>query len=261
VNKDPPYTVIMDKVNDSASIQEQLSVVISMLKEQGELLSDTRNMLAESQAKVLALDNKVSALEHKVTSLESEVLQLKEVSNNREQSAKLCSVRIHGFPVTNEELAATDGGKSLGSKVYERLIKPILTAARTKGDIPSVPNFNNAIEDCFRAGRPSKTGKPAPLILKFVNKNIRLAVLRNKRTNTPAPADSERSEFVKRFSIVEDLTTPTYKLLRTLQDNERISKVWTVEGKIRYTTTANSNSIMKVKSVFLPIEKILDAKS
>jgi hypothetical protein len=251
----------MSSDKPSASVQEQLNLVISMLKEQSELLSETRNMLAESQAKVLVLDDKVSSLEHKVASLETEILSLKEVSNNREQAAKLCSVRIHGFPVSDEELAATDGGKTLGTKVYERLIKPILTAARTKGDIQSVPHFANAVEDCFRAGRPTKTGKPAPLILRFNNKNIRLAVLRNKRTNMPALADSERSEFIKRFSIVEDLTTSTYKMLKALQDHESVSKVWTVEGKIRLTTTSNPNVIVKVKSVFLPIEKIIDSKS
>jgi hypothetical protein len=251
----------MDKLPNNSSIQEQLNMVISMLKEHGELLSDTRKMLADSQAKVLALDTKVGTLEQRVVTLESELLSLKEVSNNREQASKLCSVRIHGFPVTDEELAATDGGKTLGSKVYERLIKPILAAARTKGDITSVPHFNTAVEDCFRVGRPTKTGKPVPLIIKFTNKNTRLAVLRNKRTNTPAPAEAERSEFVKRFSIVEDLTTPTYKLLRMLQDDERVSKVWTVEGRIRLVLTANPNNIIKLKSVFEPIDKILSVKN
>jgi hypothetical protein len=251
----------MDKLPNNSSIQEQLNMVISMLKEHGELLSDTRKMLADSQAKVLALDTKVGTLEQRVVTLESELLSLKEVSNNREQASKLCSVRIHGFPVTDEELAATDGGKTLGSKVYERLIKPILAAARTKGDITSVPHFNTAVEDCFRVGRPTKTGKPVPLIMKFTNKNTRLAVLRNKRTNTPAPAESERSEFVKRFSIVEDLTTPSYKLLRMLQDDERVSKVWTVEGRIRLVLTANPNNIIKLKSVFEPIDKILSVKN
>jgi hypothetical protein len=245
----------------SGSIQDQLNIVISMLKEQGELLSDTRKMLADSQAKVLVLDTKVGVLEQKVATLESDLLSLKEVSNNREQASKLCSVRIHGFPVTDEELAATDGGKTLGSKVYERIIKPILTAARAKGDISSVPHANTAVEDCFRVGRPTKTGKPAPLILKFSNKNIWLAVLRNKRVNAPAPADTERSEFVKRFSIVEDLTTPTYKMLRLLQDDERVSKVWTVEGRIRLVLLSNPNNIIKPKSVFVPVDKILESKN
>jgi hypothetical protein len=260
VNKDLFCYFIMDKDMPNATIQEQLNLVISMLKEQSNLLSDTRSMLADSQAKVLALESKVGALEHKVVTLEGDLLSLKEVSNNREQATKLCSVRVHGFPVTDEELAATDGGKTLGSKVYERIIKPILTAARAKGDISSVPHCANAIEDCFRVGRPTKTGKPVPLIIKFANKNVRLAVLRNKRANTPTPADTERSEFVKRFSIVEDLTSPTYKLLRLLQDREDVSKVWTVEGRVRFTLSSNPNNIIKVKSVFQPIEKILESK-
>jgi hypothetical protein len=136
----------MDKLPNNSSIQEQLNMVISMLKDHGELLSDTRKMLADSQAKVLALDTKVGTLEQKVVTLESELLSLKEVSNNREQASKLCSVRIHGFPVTDKELVATVRGKTLGSKVYERLIKPILAAASTKGDITSTRLWRTALE-------------------------------------------------------------------------------------------------------------------
>jgi hypothetical protein len=250
----------MDAVKQNATVQEQLTLVISMLKEQSELLNDTRKMLADSQAKVLGLESTVTTLERKVTVLESELLAVKEVSNNREQAAKLSSVRLHGFPVTDEEIAATDGGKALCNRVYDRILKPILTAARAKGDIASVPHCANAIEECFRVGRPSKSGRPAPLIIKFASKNLRIAVLRNKKNNTPSPLEHERSEFVKRFAIVEDLTTPTYKLLKQLQDLDSVAKVWTVEGRIRMTLTDNPDAIIKVKSVFQPIEKIIDSK-
>jgi hypothetical protein len=76
-------------------------------------------MLAESQAKVSALESKVSLLEVKITSLESDLLAFKEISNTCEQQSKLCFIPIHGFPVTDEELAATDGGKTLSNKVYK----------------------------------------------------------------------------------------------------------------------------------------------
>jgi hypothetical protein len=94
----------------------------------------------------------------------------------------------------------------------------------------------------------------------MASKNLRLAVLRNKRSNMPSPSDSERSEFVKRFSIVEDLTAPTYKMLRMLQDREDVAKVWTNEGRIRLTLSSQPDSVIKVKSVFQPIEKIFEVK-
>jgi chromosome segregation ATPase len=117
----------------TGSVQEQLSLVISMLKEHGKLLVDTRKMLADNQAKVSVLENKVSTLESTVVKLESDVLALKEASNSREQQLKLCTVRVHGLPVTDEELAATDGGKTLAAKVYERILKPILERGEGQG--------------------------------------------------------------------------------------------------------------------------------
>jgi hypothetical protein len=242
------------------SVQEQLNLVISMLKEQSNLLNETRQMLTDSHAKVSALESKVSTLEVKVTTLESDILTLKETSNNCEQQSKLCSIRIHGLPVTDDELAATDGGKTLSNKVYERILKPILVAAKTKGDISSVPHCPNVVEDCYRAGRPSKSGKPVPIVVRIANKNLRLAILRNKRNNMQSPSEAERSEFVKRFTIVEDLTGPTFRLLKLLQDSVTVSKAWTVEGKIRFISSENPNNVVKVKSVFMPLDAILAIK-
>ncbi len=48
------------------------------------------------------------------------------------------------------------------SKVYDRVLKPILAAAKTKGDIPSVPNVHNSVYTIFRAGRVVPN-KPPPL--------------------------------------------------------------------------------------------------
>jgi hypothetical protein len=241
----------------TGTVQEQLSLVISMLKEHGELLTDTRKMLADSQAKVSVLENKVSTLESTVTKLETDVLALKEASNSREQQLKLCTVRIHGLPVTDEELAATDGGKTLAAKVYDRVLKPILNAAKAKGDISSVPHCANAIEECYRAGRPSKTGKPVPIVVKVTNRHLRLAIFRNKRLNTPQPLDAEKNDHIKRFSVVEDLTGPTFKLLKLLQANDSVARAWTVEGNIRFALSSSPDKIVKVKSVYSPIEAIL----
>jgi hypothetical protein len=239
------------------TIQEQLNKVISMLTEQGNTLNETRKMLADSQAKVSVLEDKVTVLESTVKKLETDVSLLKEGANVREQQLKLCSIRVHGFPVTDDELAATDGGKTLASKVYDRILKPILNAAKAKGDISSVPHCSNAIEECYRAGRPSKTGKPVPIVVKVANKHLRLAIFKNKRTSTPQPLDNEKTDHVKRFSVVEDLTGPTYRLLKLLQANDSVARAWTVEGNIRFTLSDNPDRIVKVKSVYSPVEAIL----
>ena len=57
--------------------------------------------------------------------------------------------------------------------------------------------------------------------------------------------------------MVEDLTSPTYSLLKAMKDHPDVSKAYTIEGRIRYSKVDKPDFILKVKSVFEPIEKIL----
>ena len=62
---------------------------------------------------------------------------------------------------------------------------------------------------------------------------------------------------MKRYVMVEDLTSPTYSLLKELQDHSGVAKAWTIEGRIRFARADKPNEIVKVKSVFTHIEKLI----
>ena len=58
--------------------------------------------------------------------------------------------------------------------------------------------------------------------------------------------------------MVEDLTVVTYKLLREMNDCAEVDKVWSVEGRLRFTLVGDSNKIVKkVSSVFKPVSEII----
>jgi hypothetical protein len=87
-------------------------------------------------------------------------------------------------------------------------------AAKAKGDTSSVPVVNNVIEDMFRVGKPTlRDGvmRPPPIIIKLCNRQLRLAILKNKRLSIPSPTDVERGNGIKKFIVMEDLTVPTFK--------------------------------------------------
>jgi septal ring factor EnvC (AmiA/AmiB activator) len=106
--------------NDNAALdQNKLDEILTLLRNQGSDIAETKKMLADSQARV-------SKLETKVASLEKEVKRLKETSNDREQSAKSRTVRLFGYATSDEETRTTDGGKSFNNKLYDRIIKPCL---------------------------------------------------------------------------------------------------------------------------------------
>jgi chromosome segregation ATPase len=150
-----------DSVNsNNLPVQDQLDEILALLRSQGSDIADTKKMLVESQAKV-------THLKSEVISLKREVKKLKESSKDRDQYAKSRSVRLFGYPTSEEETRTTDGGKIFQNKLYDRIIKPCLKAAKVNGDISSTPQFSTAIEQIYRMGKSANPGRPAPVLITF----------------------------------------------------------------------------------------------
>ena len=237
------------------SLEAKLDRVLSKLDE-----------LEAVQGKVYALEQTVLSLNATVDTLNREVLVLKELTNNREQQGKSCSVRLAGLCSIEEE-DNDQSGKALCKRVYDLIVRPVLVAAKTNKHIDAVPNLNNTISSAYRVrggGGPSRiVCQPAPspaspqaIIIKFTSPTVRMAFLRNKKANLPPPSEADIAVGTKRFSVVEDLTGPTYKKLREMTSCKFVDKVWSVEGRLRYTRTGDK-TVRKVKSVFMSLEDII----
>jgi len=225
---------------------------LDLLLQDMSVVKDKVVTLEKLMTKVELLETKVNVQEESIKTLTSEVTVLKEKVNQLEQIQKGNAIRLYGFPGSNDEVG-------LATKVYDRVLKPILTAARAKGDIPTVPQINNTVEGVFRAGRfAAGSGKPPPpVIIKFSSTSTRLAVLKNKRSSMPAPTEGEKAAGIKRFVIAEDLTTPTYRKLQELLKDDRVVKAWSIGGEIWFVTQGENVRPKKVRSIFDPIDKIL----
>lgn len=212
-------------------------------------VQDIKVTVAQQQIRVTQLETTVASLSQQVYTLQNTV-------NAREQESRKLSVRITGFPLTDEEKAATDG-KFLSRAIYDRLLVPILNFAKSKSYIDRLPQLANTVSSCYRVGDPAaKVGSSPPIILKFCNDTVRLAILKSKRTSTPAPSVSEKAMGAVRYSINEDLTVNTYKKVRELLDDRRTKSVWTVEGRIRFTLP-DDKKVYSVNSVFDSVDTII----
>ena len=131
---------------------------------------------------------------------------------------------------------------------FERVLKPILIAAETKGDIESVPvEYYNLLENGFQAptaaaaaarvvaaAGDTTVGEPIPqIVVKFCSRYMRKIVLKNKTAFCPTPNDEERASGYERYRIYEDLTAINYKLLKSAMNDQRILAAWTTFGKLR----------------------------
>jgi hypothetical protein len=234
----------------------KIDELMSLVRGQSKALEETKAMLAESLGRVSKLEEQVSSLQLRVDSQDKEILHLKDSANFISQQSKASSIRLLGFPVTEDEKASTDGGRSLSTRIYDKVLKPVLAVAKAKGDLSSVPTLTNTISNIYRAGRISGP-RPPPIVITFSNSQTRLAVLRHKKNNVPPPSDDEKRNGIKSYLLVEDLTSPTFRMLKTLQADERVCKAWSADGRLKFTLHSDPNTIHRVKSVFLPIEKII----
>ena len=207
-------------------------------------------------AKVDNIETSVTTHTSDIESLKREVRSLKDAANARDQDSRGLSIRLFNFPIIDEDET------SLTSKIYERVIKPILLAAKDDGEISTVPSAYNCLECAFRIGRPTfhpdgKPKAPPPVLIRFLTKRMRQAVMSYKKENTPAPSEAEKALGVRRFIIVEDLSPSTYRKLREISSDERVNRAWTTGGQIRFVFKGEDRAVRLVKSVFDSVEYIL----
>jgi hypothetical protein len=221
------------KIPANATMEDKVDIVLQLLMEQSELLT-------KSQLKIEQLEKENLAMKSSITSLNKEVYGLKNSSNRREQNLLNNSIRIFGVSVSEDEPNSTDGGKALSLKVFERVLKPILLAAKVKGSI------STTIEDCYRAGKPTADkSRPPPVVVKLCSPSLRLAVLRNKKAGLAPPPETDLRIGIKKFTIVEDLTGDNFKMLRSLAGDPRVAKAWSIDGNIRFTLANDSSGYVK----------------
>jgi len=60
-----------------------------------------------------------------------------------------------------------------------------------------------------------------------------------------------------RILIVEDLTPATIKKMKELREDDRVEKVWSTEGVIRFTLVSDPSKVRKCPGVFTPINEII----
>jgi hypothetical protein len=238
-------------------METKINEILSIVREQSKALEETRALLTDSLGRVKKLEDDVAVLQNTVSAQDKEIRLLKDRANAAVQLTKANSIRLIGYPASDEETKSTDGGKSFTSRIYDKVLKPILAVAKAKGDITSVPSLANTVEAVYRAGRISTGTHTPPIVIVFNNKAARLAVLRNKRNNIPMPTDEERSAGAKKYIIAEDLTGPSFRMLRLLQADERVSKVCTADGHIRFVLRSEPNIVKKVSSVYLSVDQII----
>jgi len=232
------YILFIIMASQDAKLDLILSEMASLKKSTAEI--------ALLVTRVNTLETTVAAQQATINALNTDVKNLKDLVNFREQQHRSSTIRVFNFP-------GSDAETNLATKVYDRLFKPILAAAKQKGDLATLPQVGTTIENIYRAGKfaAGANKPPPPIVVKLSSTTIRMALLRNKRLNTPPPPEGG-----KRLVIAEDLTPATYKKYRELLSDDRVEKGWTIDGGI-YIVKKSDKSVIRVRSAYDSIDEIL----
>ena len=230
-------------------------------------LSDKLDALSVQQTEHFEkMEKKVEELEKLVKGLKDENVELKATINtlqednlvlktkllHSEQHSRRNNIRILNFQVDGD---ARDGD-ALGDEIYEKALLPILRGAVSKKRLREVPTREKLI--CSAHLLPGKEGKPNPIICRLVNNYYRTVILQCKRDFAPrsaAPHPSTRPP-PYRYPIFEDVAAELFRFSQKLAAHSSVDAAWIAGGAIR-DRLSGSESVLRVKSIFIPIDELL----
>ena len=98
---------------------------------------------------------RVAKLEEDVVSLNREVVTLKTIVNSHEQLFRSAIIRISGFPLSEDE-KKTRNSADLNTRVFERILSPILNVAALRQLLPSTTLSCPATASATQPRRPPR---------------------------------------------------------------------------------------------------------
>ena len=236
------------------STEVKLDAILSQLKALGPILStleELKSSITDVKQDVSHLQFEVAGHGDRLLVLERQMQEQQDVANQHQQQLRSLTLRLLNFPEIIGE--KDDNNAILRARVYDTILKPLLTAAKAAKDLPSVPQMATVIEACFRPLNTAVLNPTGPphVIIKVSTRPIKIALLRNRKS-MPKPLNTD----IKRYILVEDLTPASHKMLTALSKHKDVGKVWTIDGYIKFSMVGREG-VMAVKSVFDPLAKVL----
>jgi hypothetical protein len=227
-----------------ASIEDKLQFLINSAVNANLQFQEMRTLLSSNQTRI-------TKAESKIADLEKEVKSLKNTVNNSEQQSRTLSIRILGLSPSEDELNGPDKPAATAKLVYDRILRPILSHAKTNGKLSSIPSISNTIQKAFRTARTLTASSSPPIIVNLVTPAIKTVIFTSKRDALPAPSAADKANGAKRITLSEDLTPDSFACLKSLREDKRVARAWSIDGHIRFVRAGdNDNTIVKVSSVY-----------
>jgi hypothetical protein len=229
-----------------SNIIEQLQQVNQRLDQQEERFTKMEELLRASQA-----ENK--ALKEDSLNKDHEIKQLKSKLNDVEMHQRSFNIRIFNFHLEGE----SNDTRNVMNQVYEKILKPVLEGAVSKGRLAAVPTVDSLLETAHIL--PGKEGKPKPIICRFFNRFHRMLFLQLKKEFAPRgqPKSPSRSPPYL-YPVYEDVSKDMFRLMRALASHTLVDSCWAAGGVLKIKM-ADSNVVQRISNIYDTVDEIIDS--
>ena len=244
------------------SIGKQLSANNDQLAAANRRLDEQATRFEKLESILAATRNENADLKNKLLNKDSEILELKTRINNVEQHSRSSCIRIFKLVIEGDEKDPI----VVAHEVYHKLLGPILQGAVEMKRLRYLPT----VEQCIITAHilPGKENKTKPILVRLVSGHMRTLIMQLKKDYAPkSAASAPKSPALSSpgkprpppqlYSVFEDMTRDAFQLMRALSSHERVQSCWCSGGQLRFRLV-DSEIIMRVQSIYDPIEKIIN---
>jgi hypothetical protein len=229
------------------AIAAQLEIIMEKLQLQESRFDKLETLLTQSK-------KENEELREQLRNKDEEILDLRHKVNDVEQHNRSYNIRIFNLPLDGD----THDTRNVMRQVFNKVLSPILQGAVEKGRLHSLPGVEFLLETAHIL--PGKPSKPNPIICRFFNRYHRTLLMQHKKEYAPrmhSTATGTGKPPAYQYPIYEDITSDTFRTMRAISSHPEVSSCWAAGGVLRFRLK-NSDSVHRVKSVYEPVEKIVN---
>lgn len=238
----------------------ELQIQLAALATLPASIASLTTRFAALETMVIDLSKENKCLRDELAVRDEEVFALRSQVISMDQHNRGWSVRV-----ANLKIPAADAFNNFKVRdlVYNTVFLPILRGAFEAGDLPAIPASAELLERAHIL--PVRGDKPASVIARFNNRDIRALVFKHRRdhqTREPVSASSRlntrgppRGRYLNPF--YQDLSKPIFLKMRALSSHADVQSAWTTNGSIRYRLVSEPDNVKRVQNILDPVDKIL----
>jgi hypothetical protein len=234
------------------TISGQLESIVEQLQKANQRLDDQEEHFNKLEAMLNANMQENKVLKEQLLNKDNDIKLLKTKINDVEMHQRSYNIRVFNMELDGD----VNNTRNVKQQVYDKLLRPVLDGAVSKGRMTSVPSADQLLEMAHIL--PGKEGKTKPIICRFYDRYYRTTFLQLRKEfapkSTTSPANRNAAYL---YPAYEDMSSDMFKKMREISSNAAVKSCWAAGGILRFKLEDN-DAIFRVHCIYDTVEKIVN---